>query len=123
MPLPSSLIDIAETLGLRVALRLMQAFGGQELRFPKNPGPDHPVIKALGEEDGRALCMFIGGDLLYIPHGRARRTAADDIRALEAKGHSRAEIAKVLGISQRHVRRAANAPAKDSRQRDLFSDV
>lgn len=122
MPLPSSLIDIAETLGLHVAVRLMEAFGGQEMRFPKHPAPDHPVIKALGEEDGRALCMFIGGDLIYIPHGRGRRSAQDDVRALEAKGHSRAEIARLLGLSQRHVRRAANGPARDDRQGDLFSD-
>lgn len=122
MSLPSSLIDIAETLGLHVAVRLMEAFGGQEMRFPKHPAPDHPVMKALGEEDGRALCMFIGGDLIYIPHGRVRRSARDDVRALEAKGHSRAEIARLLGLSQRHVRRAANGPMRDSRQGDLFSD-
>lgn len=122
MSLPSSLVDIAETLGLRVALRLMQSFGGQEVRFPKRPGPDHPVIKALGEEDGIALCMFLSGEMIYIPHGKARRSAREDVRALEAKGHTRAEIAKVLGISQRHVRRAANGAERDSRQGDLFSD-
>lgn len=122
MALPSSLLDIAETLGLRVALKLMQAFGGQEVRFPKRPAPDHAIIKALGEEDGRALCMFLSGEMIYIPHGRARRSAREDVRALEAKGHSRAEIAKALGISQRHVRRAANGAARDHRQGDLFSD-
>lgn len=53
--LPASLIDLAETLGLGVALKLIQAFGGQEVKFPRHPGAEHPVIKALGETDGLSL--------------------------------------------------------------------
>lgn len=122
MSLPSSMIEIAETLGLRVALRLMEAFGGQEMRVPKSPSPDHPIIKALGDEDGLALCRYAGGDMLHVPHGRARRSAREDILALEAKGMGRAEIARALGITQRHVRRAANGPMSDPRQPSLFGE-
>lgn len=118
--LPMSLIDVAETLGMGVAVKLMQAFGGEEVKFPKSPGPDHPVIKALGETDGHALCQFLGGLLIYVPHGRPRRSARSDILALEAKGHDRRAIARMLGLSQRHVRRAANKSA-DPRQPDLFA--
>lgn len=118
--LPMSLIDVAEALGLRVALHLMQAFGGQEIKFPKHPGPEHPVIKALGETDGRALCNHLGGAQIYIPHGRARRSVRTEVLALADKGHDRAQIARLLGISQRHVRRAANT-RRDPSQPDLFS--
>lgn len=116
--LPTSLIDVAETLGLGVALKLMQVYGGQEIKFPRAPGPDHPVTKALGETDALAVCNLLAGDLIYIPHGRGRRSSRAEILALEAKGHDRREIARILGLSQRHVRRAANAP--DPRQPDLF---
>lgn len=119
--LPASLIDLAETLGLSVALKLVQAFGGQEMKFPKSPGPDHPVIKALGETDGHAVCEYLGGAMIYVPHGRAganRRAVA----GLEEKGHTRGEIARMLGISQRHVRRLANGASSDPRQSSLFED-
>jgi len=118
--LPMSLVDVAETLGMGAAMALMQAFGGQEIKFPKNPGPDHPIIKALGETDGHAVCRFLAGCLIYVPHGRTRRSARQDILALEAKGLGRREIARILGLSQRHVRRAANQPSSDPAQRDLF---
>lgn len=116
--LPTSLVDVAETLGLRVAVGLMQHFGGLEVKFPARPRPDHPIIKALGETDGLALCHFLGGQSIYVPHNRAGTVRADVLK-LEARGLDRASIARVLGISQRHVRRVANR-TNDDRQQDLF---
>ncbi len=104
-PLPASLADVAEVLGLRVALVLMRDFGGRDLRFPVSPREDHPVVKALGMEDARALGAFLGGDQIYIPHNRRRRRSyLDDIAALEGKGKTRPEIAAALGLSERYVR-------------------
>lgn len=120
--LPKSLVDVAETLGFGVAIRLMQAFGGQEVKFPKAPSDDHPIIKALGLKDGQALCQFLGGFQIYVPHGRHRPSARADVLKLQAAGHDRREIARLLGISQRHVRRAANGPVPDSKQPDLFDE-
>lgn len=117
--IPASLIDVAETLGMGVAVKLMQVFGGQEVKFPKAPSADHPVIKALGEADGLAICEFLGGCLIYVPHGRARKSSRADILKLQAAGHDRRAIARMLGISQRHVRRQANAEP-DTQQPDLF---
>jgi len=117
--LPESLIDLAETLGVRVALKLMQEFGGQDLRIPKNPKSDHPIIKALGEEDGRAVCHFMTDQSVYIPHARAH-TRRQSVQELAATGRTRAEIARLLGLSTRHVRRLDNAP--DPRQDDLFQE-
>lgn len=118
--LPASLVDVAEMLGLRVALSLIQHFGGTEVKFPKRPSLDHPVILALGETDGHALCQFLGGMQVYIPHARPGALRLK-VRELEAQGVDRARIARALGISQRHVRRVANdAGAGDARQLDLF---
>lgn len=119
--LPPSLRDVAETLGLQIALKLIEHFGGAEMKFPKNPGADHPVLAALGNEDGRALCSFLHGGLIYVPHAKARRSIRMDVLALQADGKGRREIARLLGVSQRHVRRMANKPAAPSNQFDLFS--
>lgn len=116
---PMSLIDVAETLGMGVAVKLMQVYGGQEVKFPKSPALDHPVIKALGETDGLALCHFLGGQLIYVPHGRGRKSSRAAILKLQEAGHDRRAIARMLGLSQRHVRRQANAEP-DTRQPDLF---
>lgn len=117
--LPSSLVDVAETLGQRVALALVQHFGGLEVKFPVRPRPDHPVIKALGETDGYALCAFLGGQQIYVPHIRPARSVRDQVLMLEANGMDRAAIARALRISQRYVRMLLNERA-DSRQLPLF---
>ena len=80
--LPASLVDVAETLGLQVALSLIQNFGGLEVKFPTHPRADHPVIKALGEEDGYALCEFLGGQQIYVPHARPARSMLAEVRKL-----------------------------------------
>lgn len=106
-PLPASLLDLAETLGIGVALRLMQQYGGTEVTFPQRPNKD--LVALLGQETAEAVCHFLSGAEIYVPHGRANRRRGD-VQDLEAKGRSRAEIARALGISQRHVRRLANGP-------------
>ena len=117
--LPASLVDVAETLGLRVALALIQNFGGLEVKFPARPRPDHPVIKALGEEDGYALCEFLGGQQIYVPHARPARSRLPEVRKLQAVGMNSAEIARTLGISQRYVRMLTNDRPDDT-QMSLF---
>ena len=117
--LPASLVDVAETLGLRVAVALIEHFGGLEVKFPVSPKPDHPVIKALGDEDGRALCEFLGGQQIYVPHSRPARSLRAEVIALQSAGLDRAAIARRLGISQRYVRMLINQ-RPDTRQLSLF---
>lgn len=116
--LPASLVEVAQVLGLRVALGLMREFGGREMRFPKSPGPHHPIIKALGEEDGRALCHYLADQTLYVPHGRAASNRRQVV-ALEDAGLTRGQIARRLQLSARHVRRLSRS-AGDDRQGDFF---
>ena len=118
--LPASLVDVAETLGLRVVLGLITHFGGLEVKFPAKPAPDHAIIKALGGEDGYALCSYLGGQAVYVPK-RAFRISAEEIARLEAQGYNRQAIARLLDTSQRHVRRVANRDSSaDDDQGDLF---
>lgn len=120
--LPASIEEIAETIGVRLALKIVQVYGGSEAYFPKRPNEDHPVIQALGKEDGYAICNYMGGSLLSVPHCKPPRNALSAIRRLEAEGLSRSEIARRLGITQRHVRRVANAPPSAPNQFDLFAN-
>ena len=100
--LPSSLVDVAETLGQRVALALVQHFGGLEVKFPVRPRPDHPVIKALGETDGYALCAFLGGQQIYVPHIRPARSVRDQVLHLRAS-ESGGDTATAEGLALRIV--------------------
>lgn len=109
-PLPSSIEEIAETLGVRLALKIVQVYGGRDIKFPKYPDDDHPIILALGKQDGYAICRYMGGSLFSVPHCRPRRSYREDIKRLEAEGLPRGEIARRLGITQRWVREVANAP-------------
>ncbi|KAB2803285.1 hypothetical protein F9L06_03770 [Brucella anthropi] len=118
--LPASLQDVAETLGVSVVLKLIQHFGGIEVRFPKFPADDHPVIKALGKEDGLALCKFLSGGPVYVPHMKSRKSARRDVLALQKSGYNGPAIARQLGISQRHVRRMANRPERVNQFEFLF---
>jgi hypothetical protein len=119
--LPVSLRDIAETLGLPIVLKLVEHYGGTEIKFPKHPGDDHPVLRVLGVDDGKALCSFLSGGFVYVPHGRARKSVRLDVLALQNAGKARREIARLLGVSQRHVRRMANRTAETS-QLSLFAE-
>lgn len=127
--LPLSIIDLVETLdefrgagvGLRVALKLMQAFGGRDVKFPPNPKPDHPVVQALGMDDAAALCEHLAGNQIYVPHGRGPRSQRQAVKALAAEGRDRTAIAAALGISERHVRRLANGST--AAPMPLFPDI
>ena len=117
--IPPSLVDVAEIFGMPVALKLMAHFGGQQRRFPKVPKPGHKIIAALGEEQARAFCQFLGSTEIYIPHARGQ-SVKRQIAELEADGLTRNEIAERLGISGRHVRRVANRKVRtDKRQLNL----
>jgi hypothetical protein len=120
--LPESLIDVAETFGLGTALRLMQHFGGQELEFPRRFHPRREpcqgMVEALGEDLGQRVCHFLAGTRVYVPNGKVRRLRPE-VEALQTSGRDRREIARMLGISQRHVRRLANRPPD---QLPLFPD-
>lgn len=119
-PMPASIEEIAETIGVRLAAKIVQAFGGLEVSFPKHPHDQHPVILALGKEDGYEVCRYMNGSTLSVPHCRPPKSARSAVKALEAQGFSRAEIARRLGITQRWVREVANAPP--TRQLSLFDD-
>lgn len=128
--LPPSIIDMVETLdefhgagtGLRIALKLMSSFGGLDLKVPKAVQKGHVLALALGMDDAELLCQHLAGGELYVPHGRKPRSQRGAVQELERQGRDRAQIARALGISQRHVRRLANGSSEDDTL-PLFPDL
>lgn len=117
--MPASLAEVADLFGIEAVAALIDTYGGTEIKFPaRPPADDHPILQALGDDLGRALCAYFAGGLVYIPHGKRTSTRAEVAR-LAAAGYDRSRIARQLGISQRHVRRVANDPAPSS-QLKLF---
>lgn len=121
--LPRSMRYLAESLekDVRLAIKVMIHFGGQEIKFPKVPPDDHPAVLALGKDDALRLCKYLSGGLIYVPHARPPKSARQDVLRLQSEGRDRAVIARTLGISQRHVRRVANKTPDN--QPSLFDDL
>lgn len=117
--LPMSIVVLVETLdefcgrgaGLRIAIALMRDFGGRDVKFPAEPAAGHPIVRALGMDDARILCQHLGGQQIYVPHGRPPRSQRNAVLALEREGRNRAQISAALGITERHIRRVSNRPA------------
>ena len=118
--LPVSVQDIAEALGLRVVINLIENFGGVELKVPHKLKDSHKLLK-LGLEDANALCLYCPGDTLLVPKSLKHGNLAKRIAELE-QHHTRDEVALILGVTQRHVRRVANSSPKPTNQIDLFDE-
>ncbi len=114
--IPESMMALVETLdeghgtgaGFRIAIKLMQSFGGRDVKFPLRPAAGHPVVAALGMDDAVILCEVLAGGQIYIPHGRPAKSQRNAVLAMQARGWDRARIAAALGLSERHVRHLAN---------------
>lgn len=132
--LPGVLAEVAEVAGQAAALRLADARGGTEKTYVPRPEAltaEHWLVQALGWDDAKTVAARIGGGPVPIPLGplsglRGRvRTA---IRRALAEGRSAAEVARLVGVHQRTVRRhRTGAPnstnggaAPDDKQRSLF---
>ncbi len=79
--LPVSVQDIAEALSLRVVIKLIENFGGVELRVPHKLKDNHKLIK-LGLEDAQALCTYCPGDTIHVPKSLNHATLPNGLRNL-----------------------------------------
>lgn len=114
--------DIADACGLGIVIALVDNFGGLELRIPHSLTDDHKLM-VLGRIQAEALCSYCPGDTIHVPITLDRKRLKRQVDDLETKGFNRQEIARELGISQRHVRRLANKEGPDDGQLDMFSDL
>lgn len=117
---PQGLAQIARVVGPRKAIVLADALGGVKTYIPKHPGADHPISHLIGHDAARALAEIYGGFEVVIPRGVYRDLKKAAI--MDAAG-SRRQVALALGVTERYVRKVANATkaAEDDGQTDLFN--
>jgi len=84
---------------------LMRAFGGLVLHVPKQAGPGHPLVEALGERAAAVLCRYLGGNRFPVPKGFRRMIAARNaaIRRDYDQGVPVAELVRRYGLTERQV--------------------
>jgi hypothetical protein len=73
--------------------------------LPENLAPDHPLAKAIGLDDARALCREWGGLRVPIPSGHRQRIAKRNarIQALYEGGASVPALAREFGVTPRAI--------------------
>lgn len=114
-----TLLEIAEVVGPAAALRLAEAYGGQDGCYvPYTPHPDHPWASVLGPAAWTALCARWGGGRINIPRNAMAKSAKARMASLKAQGLSHRAMARELACTERYVRLVMNAG--DDRQGDLF---
>lgn len=103
--LPPLLQDIADCVGLDVALKLAEAKGGQRISVPGKMRRDHWLALLLGFEKAQAFSAYVtdGNSVhLDVPFGPATNRYAAT-QALIDKGLSANEIAAKMDITRRTV--------------------
>lgn len=111
--------ELKALIGKDAFVRLAEAFGGTRLYIPIAIDDDHEIARAIGIDAARAMVDRLAPDMIRVPLARDDR--AMHYRAI---GHSNAQIARALGITERGVERLFerrdDAPAKGSAQLGLF---
>ena len=116
--LPDFLQEVARTTSIRVALILVQEYGGlHPLYIPKNPRAS-VLARKIGLEAAAALAKRFGGQRYEIPRhvGQPKKR-----RIIEADG-THAEVAKRFQVSVRYVRRVRRRRRPDPRQTTFLDD-
>lgn len=92
-----ALIDL---IGSESAERLCVARGGRGIYVPHNPGPNCPLVQAVGVDAALILADRYGGTPLTLPATPLKRAR---IRALKAEGNAVSEIARLCMCTARFV--------------------
>lgn len=126
------LIEIAEIAGEPAAVQIAASVGGTRVYFPRKADDDHWLVTCVGRAAADKICKTFtrAGQRVDVPlaSGNAyealKRAMAKRIHDLDNDKKSSAEIARMVGTTQRtvHRHRAAHRGEnrKDKRQGSLF---
>ena len=105
--LPDSVRDLAEVVGLKTALKIVEARGGARLYVPKRPHRAHWLSEVIGWDKLRDLSSIYGGEEIEVPTcaTRSQRTLAREIATASAQGASVAELARRYRYSESGIRK------------------
>lgn len=121
--LPPVLIEIADVIGLRAALALVEHWGGTRLCVPHQLGPDSELAAALGEMAARKLVEVYRGEIVQVPRAAAamRRALYLEMAREYDSGKTAAQLARKHGVTERWIFYVLQRMRKtDDPQPDLF---
>jgi len=105
------LAEIVQIIGDAAAARLIQSFGGREMRVPvRRAGRTwDALVRALGHEAAAAFCAHFAGEVIYIATSQRMHTEHNRRRAaqMRSQGKSWPEIARALTRPQGYTERGA----------------
>ena len=95
-------LEWSEFLDRPVIDKLMNAFGGQELKISENPRPDSKLARVIGVENIQKIADNWGTGIVRLPMGAKRRDIR--VQALLREGKlTHMEIATAVAVSLRTV--------------------
>lgn len=100
------MVKIRQVAGEEAALKILRAYGGGRLSVPVKAWENHALSQLVGLEAARKIVAAVGTGCYDI---QSRRSAAPSLaqRILVTPG-SVAEVARLLGTSERYVRAVRN---------------
>ncbi|MBF0399976.1 MAG: hypothetical protein HQL90_04340 [Magnetococcales bacterium] len=103
--LPYSFKNIEEVIGRECAIKLVNAFGGNNISIPKAMHSDHRIAVVIGYESAIKLAGHFGGETIYIPSMMGIRKRERDKKLLEDfdKGMSVSQLSAKYKVSGRTV--------------------
>jgi hypothetical protein len=114
-PPPAELAFLAEIIGPRATLTLIEAHGGTRIKVPKNVNQGSALARAIGLDAARAMAGWRGGETVKVPLAKPWR-----IRLYRAEGLSYTQIARKLGIGESAVHKYLQLGGLTTSQPDLF---
>lgn len=96
------LARFAEEVGEEIALQISARFGGRQLYIPNKPPVDSDLVAAIGQVAAHKLAKRFGGISYAIPIASGKRAR---IVALLQDGKTKAEVADLVGCTERYVYR------------------
>jgi hypothetical protein len=124
--LPSRVADLVRVVGLPVALKIVEKWGGTRIWIPKKAAESHWLCEAVGMDAFTKLCAAYGYSWLEIDRCRAAIRATVETRIVREhdQGASSHELALRYGYTQRGIRKLRRRvqSCMPSPNFDLFED-
>lgn len=131
---PQSVQEIADAIGRDEALSLIRQLprayskghpSGQPILYvPQSIAPDHALVTLIGFVAAEKLARAFGGEILYpaacIDIDRAARNS--QIARLLREGASEIEVARLFGLSDRHIRNIRREIAPEGTRAETSHD-
>lgn len=119
--MPASMRRLVDAIGETATLKLVEHYPGIAIKVPAKARPEHALCHILGAIAFAKLVQEAGKEVLLIPNFAVRKLRHQRAHQLQAEGKTRAEIARDLRYSERHVYNLLGQAA-DDRQLDMFDD-